>query len=96
LINAFYLAKEGVSTDSVPYMRKQNDRAANAMTWLEANMHGSFVTSRKQYGLPEIALGSTIGWMLLRNAYPIARHPRLMGCYEQLQTRPSFIASQPA
>jgi glutathione S-transferase len=95
LINAFYLSKEGVSAESVPYMKKQNERAASALEWLETRMHGSFVTSRKQYGLPEIALGTTIGWMLLRNAYPIARHPRLMACYEQLQKRPSFVASQP-
>lgn len=96
LINAFYLSKEGVSADNVPYMRKQNDRAASALSWLEARMHGTYVTSRQQYGLPEIALGTAVGWMRLRNAYPIERHPRLMACYEQLQTRPSFIASQPS
>ena len=95
LINAFYLAKDGVSAD-VPYLRKQRDRAQSSLAWLDARMHGAFVTSQKQYGLPEIALGTALGWMRFRNAYPIERHARLMACFEQLQARSAFIGSQPS
>jgi glutathione S-transferase len=95
LINAFYLAKEGVTADKTPYMQKQQERAAASLAWLELNVHEPFVTSRKRFGLPEIALGSALGWMRFRKAYDIEQHPRLMRCFEELEKRASFHATQP-
>jgi glutathione S-transferase len=96
LINAFYLGKEGVTPEQAPYLKKQRDRAASALSWLEQNVHEPFVTSKKQLGLPEIALGSALGWMRFRNTYDIEQHQRLMRCFEMLENRASFHATQPA
>jgi len=96
LINAFYLGKEGVTPEQTPYVKKQRDRAANALSWLEQNVHEPFVTSKKQLGLPEIALGTALAWMRFRNAYAIEQHPRLVRCLEMLEKRNSFAHTQPA
>ena len=96
LINAFYLGKEGVTPEQAPYLKKQRDRASNALSWLEANVYEPFVTSRRQLGLPEIALGSALGWMRFRNTYDIETHQRLMRCFETLEKRASFVHSQPS
>lgn len=95
LINVFYLRKEGVDVDQVPYLKKQQERAKASLAWLETAVHEPFVTSKQTLGLPEIALGSALGWMRFRNAYPIDSHPRLMRCLEALEKRPSFAATQP-
>lgn len=95
LINSFYLAKEGVSADKTPYMKKQNERAAASLAWLEQHVHEPFVTSKKRFGLPEIALGTALGWMRFRDVYPIERHPQLMRCFEELEKRASFHATEP-
>jgi glutathione S-transferase len=95
LINAFYLGKEGVTPEQAPYLKKQSERAAASLAWLEQNVHEPFVTSRKQLGLPEIALGSALGWMRFRNVYDIEQHQRLMRCFEELERRPSFDSTQP-
>lgn len=95
LINAFYLGKEGVTPAQAPYLKKQSERAAASLAWLDQNVHEPFVTSRKQLGLPEIALGSALGWMRFRNVYDIEQHQRLMRCFEELEKRPSFHATQP-
>lgn len=95
LINSFYLAKEGVTADNTPYMKKQNERAATAFAWLEQRVHEPFVTSKKRYGLPEIALASAFGWLRFRNVYAIEQHPRLMRCWEEHEKRASFFATQP-
>lgn len=95
LINAFYLEKEGAKRDQLPYIEKQHARAAHAMAWLEKNVHEPFVTARKRFGLPEIALGTTLGWMRLRNVYPFEQHPRLLACFDALEKRASFHATQP-
>jgi glutathione S-transferase len=96
LINAFYLGKDGVTPEQAPYLKKQGERAAASLSWLEQSVHEPFVTSRKQLGLPEIALGTALGWMRLRNVYDIEQHQRLMRCFEELEKRPSFHATQPA
>jgi glutathione S-transferase len=96
LINAFYLGKEGVTPEQTPYLKKQGERAAASLAWLDQNVHEPFVTSQKQLGLPEIALGTALGWMRLRNVYDIEQHQRLMRCFEELEKRPSFHATQPA
>ena len=95
LINVFYLRKEGVDPDQVPYLTKQKARARAALSWLEARVHEPFVTSRRELGLAEIGLGTALGWMRFREAYPIADHPRLMRCLEALEARPSFANTQP-
>ena len=96
LINAFYLAKEGVTPEQAPYLKKQRERAGSALLWLEHNVHEPFVTSKKQLGLPEIALGSALGWMRFRGTYDIEQHQRLMRCFETLERRNSFAHTQPS
>lgn len=96
LINAFYLGKEGVTPEQAPYVQKQRERAASSLAWLEQNVHEPFVTSKKQLGLPEIALGSALGWMRFRNTYDIEQHQRLMRCFEVLEKRASFAHTEPA
>jgi glutathione S-transferase len=96
LINVFYLRKEGVDVEQVPYLKKQKARARATLSWLESNVHEPFVTSRRELGLPEIALGTALAWMRFRDAHPIADHPRLLRCLELLEQRPSFADTQPA
>ena len=96
LINAFYLAKEGVTPDKVPYMKKQHARAESALSWLDAQVQGTWLTATEQLGLPEIAVGTALAWMRFRDAYPIARHARLMRVLEALEQRPSFLSTQPS
>ena len=96
LINVFYLRKEGVDADQVPYLKKQQARARAALSWLEGHVYEPYLTSKRQLGLAEIGLGTALGWMRFRDVYPITDHPRLMRCFEQLEQRPSFRATQPA
>jgi len=94
LINRFYLLREGVP-ESTPYLQKQLERTGASLAALEARVEAGFVTSKQQLGLPEIALGTALGWMRFRKAYPIEQHPKLIACYEALEQRPSFAATRP-
>jgi glutathione S-transferase len=91
LINTFYLAKEGLTPDRAPYLQKQNARAESALTWLEGNL-----AQARSFGLPAIALGTALAWMRFRDAYPIARHPKLVDFLGELESRASFAETQPA
>lgn len=95
LINAFYLEKEGVTFEQAPYLKKQRERAASALAWLDQHTHGLFVTSKKQLGLPEIALGTALGWIRFRNVCDVEQYQQLMRCFEALEQRKSFIHTAP-
>lgn len=96
MINAFYLAKEGITSDKAPYLQKQHARAESALRWLDAQAKGPWMTSKKQLGLPEIAVGTALAWLRFRDVYPIVRHARLMEVLEALEQRPSFANTQPS
>lgn len=96
LINAFYFAKEGITPDKAPYLKKQHARAASALSWLDSRAQGPWLTRVKKLGLPEIALGTALAWMRFRDVYPIARHARLMAVLEALEERQSFQNTRPA
>jgi glutathione S-transferase len=96
MINAFYLAKEGITPDKAPYLKKQHARAESALSWLSAQAQGSWMTDKKQVGLPEIAVGTALAWLRFRDVYPIVRHPALLAVLEALEQRPSFANTQPS
>jgi glutathione S-transferase len=96
LINAFYFAREGITPDKAPYLKKQHARAESSLRWLDAHANGPWLTSTKKLGMPEIAVGTALAWMRFRDVYPIARHPRLLEVLDALEERPSFANTQPS
>jgi glutathione S-transferase len=96
LINAFYLAKEGITPDKAPYLKKQHARAESALIWLDAQAEGPWMSATKKLGLPEIAVATSLAWMRFRDVYPIARHPHLLAVLEAIEQRPSFANTQPS
>jgi glutathione S-transferase len=95
LINCFYLAKDGVDSNAVAYLRKQKQRAASALTWLDAQMHDGWLSADRSFGLPEIALATAAAWMRFRDTYPIEQHPGVLACLERCEARESFAATRP-
>lgn len=90
LIQRFYLLKDGVR-ETVPYLEKQTARAASAFSWLERNL----TEEDAEFSPLGLALTTAIGWIRLRDAYPIERHGVLCRGAERLEARPSFAATRP-
>lgn len=95
LINAFYLARDGITTAQAAYVGKQHERAAAALAWLEARVDDVWLTGARAFGLPELALCTAIEWMRFREAYPVERHPALLRCVEHHGARESLVATRP-
>lgn len=93
LINAFYLARDGVA--DTPYLGKQRDRAAAALAWLDARVDDVWVGPHRRFGLVDISLCTALGWMRFRDTYPIERHPGLMRCFEHHDARPCLAQTRP-
>jgi len=93
LINALYLTKDGIDSFQSAYLRKQVDRAASALAWLDARVgkHGF----AEGFGLTEIALVGAIDWIRLRSAIELDRYDRLLQCAAYWRDRPSVAATVP-
>lgn len=96
LINAFYLGMDGVTTEASSYVRKQRERAASAMTWLEQWATGPWLSQVQRLGLPEVALVTTLDWMRFRDAYDVSKHPKLVELATHWAERESFSSTYPA
>jgi len=77
-INVFYLKKDGADVEKIDYLVKQRARVANAMTYVEKELRGVYLTDVAKVGLAEIALLTALDWMAFRSAYPVERHPGLV------------------
>lgn len=96
LINAFYLAKDGVQAADVAYVQKQRERAVAALRWVEGRVRGPWLTEAEQFGLPEIALITALDWMAFRQAHDVGQHPLLVECASHHRHRPSVASTAPA
>jgi glutathione S-transferase len=102
LINAFYLARDGIGAEQSSYVVKQRERAAASFAWLEQRLDDVWLsppapsTAARSLSLVEIALVTTIGWVRFRDTYPIDRSfPGLARCFAHHDVRPSFAATRP-
>lgn len=94
-IRLFYFKRDEIAVDGLPYMVKERERVRTIMTWLEGHVHGGWCTPARAFGLAELALVTTLDWMVYRGAYPIDDHPRLISVQTLHADRPSLQATLP-
>ncbi|WP_225412830.1 glutathione S-transferase family protein [Stigmatella hybrida] len=94
-IHLFYLEKEGLSIQAAPYLTKQSQRVASVMTWAESQLHGASFFEKPRLGMAELALLTTLDFMVFRNRYPVAQHPKLVEFQRILSERPSIRQTYP-
>lgn len=74
-INVFYLKKDGVEVEKVPYLIKQSDRVDSILKWVQSELIDNYFFTNKNLSLTELALVSGLDWMVFRNAYPVFDFP---------------------
>jgi len=92
LINAFYLAKDGVDERS-SYLIKQRKRAASALEWVEQRLGEPSLCRGLSW--PGIALATTLAWTEFRGTFPLNEHPPLRDWLAGWQGRASFSSTAP-
>ena len=93
-VQLFYLRREGVDVDQLPFGQRQRARIAAIFEWLAGQLgrHGF----GEGLGLPELSLIATLDWMAFREIVPTADLP---GGFAVLQAhygeRASLVATRP-
>ena len=95
-INVFLLGREGVLPAAVPYLRRQEERVARCMTWLEGLYQGRATLGDGAISFADITLVCALDWMTFRGRYDVSRHPSLCRMLEQHAARPSLASTHPS
>jgi glutathione S-transferase len=93
-INIFYLLKGSIDPAHA-YLVKQRERTASALTWLDGTLVDHHLSADARVGVTEIALYTTLDWMVFRDAYEVSQHARLSAFRAHHAARPSFAATAP-
>lgn len=73
VIQLFYLRRDGVAIDGTPYETRQLERADAIFAWLGNQLASDGKSFTGGFGLPELALITTLDWMDFRQTYPTDR-----------------------
>ncbi len=93
-VQLFYLRREGVAVDELPFGARQVERIATIFTWLAGQL--GQLGFGDGLGLPELSLVCTLDWMAFRSVYPADRVPaELRELVASLRGRASLAATVP-
>lgn len=90
----FYLQREGVALDALPFGQRQRDRIGSIFEWVASQLgHHGFGDG---LGLPELSLLCTLDWMEFRAVYPVDKLPAALGVLRAShRDRSSLVATPP-
>lgn len=93
-IQIFYLQREGMEPDKLPFGQRQRERIAAIFDWLVGQLgHHGFGDG---LGLAELALFCTLDWMDFRVVVPADRLPPAFGVFRAShRDRSSLVATPP-
>lgn len=93
-IQLFYLRRDGVTFEGTPYEKRQLERTDAIFAWL-AKQLASDGTFSGDFGLPELALITTLDWMEFRKAYPTERASGVESVRTAFRDRASLVQTRP-
>lgn len=76
-IQLFYLRRDGIPLENNVFADRQRARVASILGWLEQEIQEGGFFPGGGIGMAEIALITTLDWMVLRDVYKVAAHPAL-------------------
>jgi glutathione S-transferase len=94
-INLFYLGKDGVTSETSVYIKKQKDRISSVILYLKAQLKEDFFFPGPKLGRAEINFFTVIDWLRFREVYPVAEDPILTGFLAKHSQNPNWEKTAP-
>jgi glutathione S-transferase len=94
IVQLFYLRRDGVAIDGTPFATRQLERTEAIFAWLAPQLTKNH-TFEGAFGLPEIALITTLDWMEFRDQYPKERMTAFDALRAVFRERASLAATRP-
>lgn len=94
-INVFLLENEGVSRDQAPYLRRQMQRVASVLTWLDDSFADQETLEVGVFSFVDIAVCCGLDWLVFRDRYDVGKHANLARILRRHRDRPSLRDTHP-
>lgn len=91
----FYLHKEGIASDSAPYLKKNSLRISSILDFVKSKLNDDYFFSDRKMGISELALFTTLDWMRFRAVLPVEEDPIFAQFLETHNKRPHFQNTAP-
>lgn len=76
-VKRFYLKRDGVDPDVPASTKKDGERIASCLAWLDGRVKGGAIDGLAGFGRAEIALLSALGWLRFREIVDVDRYAAL-------------------
>ena len=94
LVNVFCLEADGIRTAQSPYLRRQEQRAADCLAWLE-RVYAGRTTLDRCLSFADVSVLCTVGWIRFRNRMDLGPWAGLAKVEAAHGERPSLVATRP-
>lgn len=94
-VNVYLIELDGVTSDSSPYLQRQNQRVARCLEWLDRRYADRDTLDPSQLAFVDVALVSGLGWLRFRKRAELESYAALCRVEARLEERPSFAATRP-
>ncbi|WP_417441133.1 glutathione S-transferase family protein [Idiomarina sp.] len=94
-INVFLLEREGVTADSVKYVKRQQQRIDDILQLMEDKDHAVAYEGPHPFSDGELRLGCFLSWGLFRERFNLDKYPRLQAFVDKLNDYPYFADTDP-
>ncbi len=95
-IDVFLLEREGVTQEQAPYLRRQMQRVASALAWLDGVYAGKATLAEGLFSFTDIAVCCGLDWLMFRERYDVTRHGNLARVVARHRERPSLFDTHPS
>lgn len=86
-VNIFLLKKEGLTSDKVNYLKRQENRIQTGLKEFEA----MDLSSRAPWSDVELRLACFLDWVRYRNHFSLESFPKLLAFMENMETHQPFV-----
>ena len=94
LVNVFCLEADGIRPAQSPYLRRQEQRAADCFDWLE-RLYAGRTTLDRCLSFADVSVLCTLDWVRFRNRMDLSPWPGLAQVEAAHRGRPSLVATLP-
>ena len=91
----YFIKRDKVDIEPIPYMRTERERVDRTLAWLEGQVRGPWCTAVDGFGLAEIALVTTLEWVQFRAMADLTAYPKLIAFVAHHTGRPSLLSTRP-
>lgn len=94
-IQIFLFERDKITTETAPYLRRQDARVGKCLAWLDARYASRTTLHENVFGFVDLGLFCALDWLEFRKRLDFSSYRNLVAFKNAHEKRPSFVATDP-